>query len=473
MNRIDYHDLPENVLNAINEAGKEKIFRLMKFYYIQKETLDNGEFDTIGCDDCGDNDSGIFVKIPDSRIFCIDCAVNNLEKCENCDSLIYTSDDDIVEHEGHHYCQSCFDENFNYCEDCGEYHDSNDFVEIHTEAGSENFFVCERCAHTYSRCDDCGNYFITDQGLHDDYHSYCPDCMDEYYACNECRCIIHRDNIYADDNGYSVYCESCYEERKPKYIHSYSYKPSPRFNGLNSEIFYGMELEIDQGDNKTECAKKLYDIGDDENLFYLKEDGSLDDGIEIVSHPMTLQFLTDHKDMLGEIRKTAREFGFLAHEAKTCGLHFHISRESIKLKSNNQIDYTIAKILFIMEKYSREFLKFSRRDLASLNRWAANYGIMTKEDAEAIVKQGKEGSLTRYKALNLCPSRTIEFRLFRSSLLPDTILATLEFVDNVVWYAIDHNFNDIENSDFLAIAEYRKYAELSAYLIKRSLKGGE
>ena len=41
--------------------------------------------------------------------------------------------------------------------------------------------------------------------------------------------------------------------------------------------------------------------------------------------------------------------------------------------------------------------------------------------------------------MNLCPSRTVEFRLFRGTLVPETLYASLELVRNLVLYAKDHS----------------------------------
>ena len=52
-----------------------------------------------------------------------------------------------------------------------------------------------------------------------------------------------------------------------------------------------VELEIDHGGKDYDNAEALLDIGNryTENI-YIKSDGSLDDGLEIVSHPMTINY---------------------------------------------------------------------------------------------------------------------------------------------------------------------------------------
>lgn len=55
-------------------------------------------------------------------------------------------------------------------------------------------------------------------------------------------------------------------------------------------FFMGVELEIDKGDNVRECASALKTLSEREDYFYLKSDGSLDNGIEIVTHPCSLEY---------------------------------------------------------------------------------------------------------------------------------------------------------------------------------------
>ena len=91
--------------------------------------------------------------------------------------------------------------------------------------------------------------------------------------------------MYGDD----VYCETCYHQKMGG-IHDYSYKPDPIFYG-DGDRFLGVELEIDGGGEIGWKAEDILDIANwkDEHM-YCKHDGSLDDGLELVTHPMTLGY---------------------------------------------------------------------------------------------------------------------------------------------------------------------------------------
>ena len=85
----------------------------------------------------------------------------------------------------------------------------------------------------------------------------------------------------------------------------------------------------------------------------------LDDGIEIVTHPMSLDY---HMNVMPwpEIVRKARELDYLSHKAGTCGLHVHISRAAFGETEQHQ-DAAIARGLYFFEKHWEELLKFSRR----------------------------------------------------------------------------------------------------------------
>lgn len=89
-------------------------------------------------------------------------------------------------------------------------------------------------------------------------------------------------------------------------IHCHNYMPNElKFKSLNKEdnLYMGFELEIEReidntDDDEYEILKrkaidlqKFLNKETKENLFYFKEDGSLNYGFEIVSHPMTYKYI--------------------------------------------------------------------------------------------------------------------------------------------------------------------------------------
>ena len=61
-----------------------------------------------------------------------------------------------------------------------------------------------------------------------------------------------------------------------------------------------------------------------------------------------------------EVLKKAVSMNYLSHQAGTCGLHIHVNRDSLGI-TNRQQENTIARILFLVETFWHELLRFSGR----------------------------------------------------------------------------------------------------------------
>ena len=253
------------------------------------------------------------------------------------------------------------------CANCGAEHSIEDTYQV------EGDWLCEDCAdHLTVICDHCAERFYEEHAVEDDTHTLCEHCFDEYYVrCEDCNRIIHRDRTYWDNDD-NAYCASCWDEHC-NIIHEYSYTPDLVFHGKGLRHF-GVELEIDEGDTVNSNAQKLLDIAnkDAENL-YIKTDGSLDEGLELVTHPMTLEYQLNEMPWAEVLRK-AQSMGYLSHAAGTCGLHVHISRLAFGCTYEQQ-EAAIARLLYFVEKFWAELLRFSRHTQSQMNRWAARYGI--------------------------------------------------------------------------------------------------
>ena len=291
-----------------------------------------------------------------------------------------------------------------YCSHCGSFIDTDDYEEFNGE------ILCSDCIDNFtSVCDCCGERIWSEDTYGDEYTTLCYHCYNNHYTrCEECDSIIHNDDAYEYDNGY--FCHECYQRiRKNAAIHEYSYKPEPIFYG-DSNRYFGVELEIDGAGKDDDYAEELLDIANmREDHVYIKTDGSLDDGMEIVTHPMSLEY---HKDFCWDkIMHHAVFLGYRSHQTSTCGLHVHVNRNSFA-KSREEQDEVISRILYFVEHHWNEMLKFSRRSEYAMNRWAARYGY--ENSPKAIMDKAKK-NYGRYVAVNLCNYHTIEFRLFRGN----------------------------------------------------------
>ena len=119
----------------------------------------------------------------------------------------------------------------------------------------------------------------------------CGRCYEnEYTHCTRCGRLLRNDHAYYLEDDDDPLCEHCYMIADASPIHEYGYKPDPIFYGTGPRYF-GVELEIDEAGERNRNAETLLDIGNrDAVRIYCKHDGSLDDGFEIVTHPMSLEY---------------------------------------------------------------------------------------------------------------------------------------------------------------------------------------
>ena len=280
---------------------------------------------------------------------------------------------------------------------------------------------------------------------------------------------MHYDDIFQID-GY-FYCSECAEDHLNTIL-AYDYRPSSlHFYGCKpgESVGYGVELEIDNGESREEAARAILRAAQD--FVYIKHDGSLNYGFEIVSHPATIDYhMTEFP--WSEILRTAEEYDFKSHDTETCGLHIHASR-TLFGRGPLERDLNIAKCMLLIDSYWNEYIvPFSRRDYSKLDEWARKPDAGISSDDEsfiAIDKAKKTANKGRYQAINLQNYHTVEFRFFRGTLRRDTIIASIQFVDTLINYAKRTELKDVFKKSFVDIFGNTGHPELTEYLRLRKL----
>lgn len=387
--------------------------------------------------------------------------------CYNCGCTIEDGDE-YEDDTGERVCEDCYIDLYCPCDNCGEVTARDELISI--DRGRE--YVCESCASSdYYQCDDCGEYVSSRNLWFNRNLTICNECHWEYCTCYDCEDVIHCDYVH-NIGGYG-YCDNCAPSHR-SVIRDYSFKPTPIFYGELSEWvkgYYGLELEIDDGDDVREAARAIQDAGGDDRI-YIKDDGSLScDGFEIVTHPATLEYHM-HSMPWRNIISTAREYNYTSHDAGTCGLHIHASRTLFGADRTLQ-DLNIAKCILLIDFWWEQYIvPFSRRNYNQLNEWAKkpNARIMASDSqAEAVCKAIESGEYDRYKAVNLKNRHTVEFRFFRGTLRRDTIMASIQFVDTLIKYVSGVELEDLWDKTFNDVFGDTQHAELKDYLQKRRL----
>lgn len=347
---------------------------------------------------------------------------------------------------------------------CGTLHPVEELTEF------DDSWLCSLCLHSETIvCQDCGERLWADDDAGDGSTTLCQSCYDRYYTtCEDCARVIHQDDAYYEsDDDYEARCYSCHcRHADQRTIHEYSYKPEPIFFG-DGDRHYGIELEIDSGGECSENARRILDVanaGGDEML-YIKRDGSLSDGMELVSHPATIDWHLNHFPW-EKIMEKAKSMGYVSHQSGTCGLHFHVNRTAFG-ETREEQESCIARILYLHEVFWNELLKFSRRTEKQYQQWCARYGL--KEHPQEILKHAKGYGSCRYTAVNLCNSDTVEFRIFRGTLRYLSFAAALALVDRICDVACSLSDEEVKNLSWSSFVAGCTQPELVAYLREKRL----
>ena len=354
------------------------------------------------------------------------------------------------------------------CHTCGDISPKEETVEL----GGK--YLCSECIdHETFICDKCDTRFWNDDNAGDYDTRLCQTCYDNHYTrCGDCGIVIRNDSVYyAEGSENEVYCYYCYvAPQNGAAIHNYSYKPAPVFYGLDgSGRYFGVELEVDDGGRDSDNAHHLLQVANRvTETIYIKNDGSLNNGFEIVTHPMTLDYHTN--DMAWKpLTQKALRIGYKSHKTSTCGMHVHVNRTAFTEDATHQ-DLCISRILFIIERFWEELFRFSRRTKTQINSYSRRFGF--RHEPAEILNTAKSSNFDRHTCLNLNNQHTIEFRIFKGTLKHNTIIATLQLVNYICDMAVSmttDNVTGLSWADFVERIDSSRYPELITYLKERRL----
>ncbi|ANS03297.1 hypothetical protein [uncultured Mediterranean phage uvDeep-CGR2-KM18-C269] len=395
---------------------------------------------------------------------CIQCkqiVKTDYDALQKATKFAISTDDGMV-------CNGCRHLYF-YCVDCSKYKHGDMYAGQTIDAdclclscaGSSDWCGCSRCEDYLNYSYDC--YFTVASG-----GTVCEGCIDNYRYCDGC------------ETHYREQCNCNHSEL----IKDYGYRPTPIFklhsftaknkksvvmispdgttygqpystdkisNGhRGNECFIGIELEVDSDNSDIyfEAEKLMSKVNSD--WIYLKEDSSISNGFEVVTHPQTFNVWKQRFEEFAPVLELAKR-GFNSHNTKTCGLHLSLSRQAFKQTHL----YRFSKFVYFNPLF---IAKFSRRRLSLLNSWGSPFAITRGSEinvtdyvdydeeslfgynrfflnclghaiysTKSLVEDHRYG---RGTALNL-PSQRVEFRAPRGTLKKDTFLANIEFVQSL------------------------------------------
>ena len=351
----------------------------------------------------------------------------------------------------------------------------------------------------------------------------CEDCYwEHFFRCESCEDVFSSDESCYDEDSGEQLCGECYsgrmadrdDDREPYGQWNYTargmvggYRSTPPiefYDYVDSEwlhprnlltasddprLYMGVELEVElKGARSAEDVFNTI-LDDRKDFLALKSDGSLRNGVEIVSQPMTMAAWRAFD--LTWMDKIAR-MGVRSWDTTTCGLHVHVSMSAFKSRSH------FARWWMLHEKNSASFIKLAGRHSRDYARWtgsevqgaavrrayafkpydplespfappAPNWNsrdqrrademefarnMFVKYHPNKLARQGEINS-ERYVALNMAQNYgrhdtntwTVEQRFWRPSLRYGTMLAALESIQATFDYTAElSNLNTKEKA---------------------------
>lgn len=386
--------------------------------------------------------------------------------CGCVDEVLYETPDG-------HMCYDCLiDSGYTLCDECGEVISDDDgtAVNFSSRPGNDIRILCPSCYERFNcfDCADCGQAFSGDFSAGELYNSFqqvCEDCFSySWYRCEDCGELVHENSVTEIDDSY--YCPRCAPDHEHEYIHEYGYKPSPIFYRAPAEndstLVFGVELEIDDGRDADYSAEDILNAAGGEDYLYIKHDSSLgDEGMELVTHPMSLAYHMTRFNW-ARVCEAALEHDYTSHEAGSCGLHIHVGRAELGGTD------VAARVALLVNRHWDNLFRFSRRRQEDL-RWCEKPRADIQADNVSDVESSALYQPDRYVAVNLCNHRTVEFRLCRGTLKPDTILASLQMFSNICKYAQTHSTIECLRSSWRELLDVEEWAELTRYAENRNL----
>lgn len=287
------------------------------------------------------------------------------------------------------------------CSVCDEVQYTED-TEIITAGDSLHERVCSNCAHWCYRCDAVW-------------------ILNELETCLACQLTPEEDD---DDDEYED------SDSDGAGVHSYNYRPTLVFHGTGP-LYLGIEQEMEfpSASNSSAVLEYLRTIDRQEQLFFVKHDGSLhSNGLEIVSHPMAPEWaLTDYPF---ELQQTLREQRGIPNG--NAGIHIHVSRDAFTRYHAWKFTYFhYANPAFVQAIAGRDPSQW-----ASLKATAAKRR-MTKPGAVDIAVNGMSISSAirnkwrggeRYTAVNQRNEATMELRYFASTTSTEVLRGYIDYV---------------------------------------------
>lgn len=112
-------------------------------------------------------------------------------------------------------CESCYDDNYSYCERCEDDVPRDCIQSVTVRRGTE--YWCDRCVERHGyECSCCGTVYSQNGVITETVDSerlFCEDCLDRLYYCEDCgNAYEYSESVALCEDDKLYYCEDCMPE---------------------------------------------------------------------------------------------------------------------------------------------------------------------------------------------------------------------------------------------------------------------
>ena len=335
-------------------------------------------------------------------------------------------------------------------------------------------------------CDVCQSIYNVEScvyGTQNVSYSLCPTCYKKYsILCAHCKKLyIYYNAPEFRKNNKIFLCDRCREILHKKIIKRYNYKPRSSLKFLDVDNkgniviyskkdkrfipYFGIELEIEIPSSQISLCTGV-EILEELDFVYLKHDGTLHNGFEIVTFPLSWKWILHNKDKFNPIFNLSKR-GILSYDKDTCGMHIHISKDVFSEKQ-------LFNFMWFIYSNRHFIYKLSQRTYRSLNEFASLTDI-SDEQIQRYSRR-KSGNFNKHQAVNLRNSTTVELRIARGTLNPRSFWKNVEFAKCLFDFSNilqenDKRYNKNSLDKFLSYVRNnrRKFPNLHSFMKEKEM----
>lgn len=317
---------------------------------------------------------------------------------------------------------------------------------------------------------------------------FCQVCFPLYGLCPRCGRAARTGSIYPGGLG----CTGCFEDFH-HVVQPHNYVPREYFTFFvpkedKKTHTFGMEFEFTLGmdangrnRNRDIYAAALQHLVGNNGEYYFKHDGSVSPGFEVVTMPMTRQYIYESKHLPRIFEKMAElvpEIHKLVKEHQHCGFHVHLGRANISKLDTFKMGafcYVNQKNLSVIAGREPEDVYCSGK-IRKANGpgngegrgGARDYNFTTNTSLSAQIMEGRLDKGDRYQMFNIYGQQTVEFRFFQGITTIEGVYLGVDLVDAIRAWAEVAGVQQVSWSEFFRFVTCSgKWNYLSEFLLKR------